>query len=155
METANKKASIRWRGYPEGSMSLIHNDPFQRNPLSLVVVEMRMIWSHIHQKVLVLSAILFANAVVRVESACRRKPLEPMRERYASGLALVRYVQLNRQCSEMASYQRLATFVKKHVLVTDGSSPIECMEAYDHDRQRLLERVRDFLVQDPDAIDKI
>ncbi len=113
---------------------------------------MRMIWSNTLQKVLVLSVIVFASVVVRVESKRRRKALEHMRERYASGLALVRYVQLNRQCSEVASYQRLATFVKKHVPV-DGSSSIECILA--HDRQRLLERAQGLLVQDPDAIDKI
>jgi hypothetical protein len=152
MEAANKKAGIRWRGCPERSISLIHNDPLQRKLLSLVVVEMRMIWSNTLQKVLVLSVIVFASVVVRVESVGRRKALEPMRERYASGLALVRYVQLHRQCSEVASYQRLATFVKKHVPV-DGSSSIECMVA--HDRQRLLERAQGLLVQDPDAIDKI
>jgi hypothetical protein len=134
-------------------MSLIHNDPLQwRRLFSLVVVEMRMICSNTLQKVLVLSVIVFASVGVRVESVRRRKALEPMRERYASGLALVRYVQLNRQCSEVVSYQRLATFVKKHVPV-DGSNSIECMIA--HDRQRLLERAQGLLVQDPDAIDKI
>ncbi|HYL44489.1 MAG TPA: hypothetical protein VEU97_13985 [Ktedonobacteraceae bacterium] len=136
-------------------MSLIHNDLLQRRLLFLVVVEMRMIWlKNTLQKVLVLSVIVFANIVVRVESVRRRKALEPTRERYASGLALVRYVQLHRQCSEVASYQRLATFVKKHVPV-DGSCSIECMEAYDHNKQRLLERAQNLLVQDPDAIDKI
>ena len=133
-------------------MSLIPNNPLQRKLLSLRVVEMRMIWSNILQKVLVLSMIVFASFDVRVESKRQRKALEHMRESYDSGRALVRYVQLNRQCSEVASYQRLATFVKKHVPI-DGSSSIECMIA--HDRQRLLERAQGLLVQDPDAIDKI
>jgi hypothetical protein len=152
VEATNKKAGIRRRRCLERSMSLILNDPLQRKLLSLRVVEMRMIWSNTLQKVLVLSVIVFASVVVRVESKRRRKALEHMRERYASGLALVRYVQLNRQCSEVASYQRLATFVKKHVPV-DGSSSIECILA--RDRQRLLERAQGLLVQDPDAIDKI
>jgi hypothetical protein len=133
-------------------MGLIPNDPLQWNLLSLRVVEMRMIWLNTLQKVLILSVIVFASVAVRVESKRRRKALEHIQERYASGLALVRYVQLNRQCSEVASYQRLATFVKKHVPV-DGSSSIECMLT--HDRQLLVERAQDLLVQDPDAIDKI
>jgi hypothetical protein len=152
VETTNKKAGIFSGGCLERSMTLIPNDLLQRKLLSLRVVEMRMIWSNILQKVLVLSVIVFASAVVRVESKRQRKALERVRERYASGRALVRYVQLNRQCSEVASYQRLATFVKKHVPI-DGSSSIECMLA--HDRQRLLERAQGLLVQDPDAIDKI
>ncbi len=69
-----------------------------------------------------------------------------------SGLALVRYVQLNRQCSEAVAYQRLATFVKKYV-PSDGPGSIERMAA--HDRQSLLEIAQGLVVHDPDEIDKI
>src|SRR6266851_3120556 len=131
----NKQAGICRRRCLERSLSLIANDPLQRKLLSLRVVKISMIWSHTLQNVLVLSVMVFARMVVRVESIRRRNALEPMRASYASGLALVRYVQLHRQCSEGASYQRLATFVKTHV-PGDGARSMECMRA--QDRQRLL-----------------
>jgi Tfp pilus assembly protein PilV len=102
--------------------------------------------------VLVLVVMVVALVVLRAESGHRRKALEHRRERDASGLALVRYIQLNRQCSEEEAYQRLATFVKQHVLF-DDSSPIERMVA--HDRQSLLVLAQGLLVHDPAAIDKI
>jgi hypothetical protein len=120
-------------------MSQIPNDYLQQHAFSLTV--------------LVLIVIVVALVVVvRVKSVQRRKALEHMSTRYASGLALIRYVQLSRQCSEVVAFQRLATFVKNHVPV-DDSSFIERMVA--HDRQRLLERAQSFLVEDPDAIDKM
>jgi predicted small secreted protein len=106
--------------------------------------------------VLVCIVIIVALVVLSVKSAQQRKALEQIREqireRYGSGLALVRYVQLNRQCSEEVAYQRLATFVKHHEPFDDHSS-IDRMVA--HDRQGLLEKARRLLVDDPDAIDKI
>ena len=102
--------------------------------------------------VLVLMVIVVAVVVLRAKRGHRRKALEHRRERDAAGLALVRYIQLNRQCSEEAAYQRLATFVKKHVLFDDSSS-IERMVA--HDRQSLLAIAQGLIVQDPNAIDKI
>jgi hypothetical protein len=75
-----------------------------------------------------------------------------LRERYVSGLALVRYVQLNRQCSEVVAYQRLATFVKNRV-PSDCPGLIKRMVAYD--RQSLLEIAQGLVVHDPDGIDKI
>jgi Tfp pilus assembly protein PilV len=101
---------------------------------------------------LVLLVLVVALLGLRVKSGHRRKALEHRRERHASGRALVRYVQLNRQCSEVAAYQRLATFVKQHV-PSDDSSSIARMVA--HDRQNLLKITQSFLVHDPDAIDKI
>jgi hypothetical protein len=170
------KLGILSGGCPERSMGLIPNDYPQQNIFFVVVVEMRTIWPNTLQNgisfptrppaiilsglsfsfrplpvaALVLIVIVVALVVVRVKSVHWRKALEHQRERYASGLALVRYVQLNRQCSEIVAYQRLATFVKKHV-PADGS--IERMVAYD--RQCLLERAQGLLVQDPGAIDKI
>lgn len=102
--------------------------------------------------VLVLIVMVVVLVVRRARCVQRRKALEHRRERDAAGLALVRYIQLNRQCSEEAAYQRLATFVKQHVLF-DGSSSIERMVA--HDRQSLLVLTQGLLVHDPHAIDKI
>lgn len=83
----------------------------------------------------------------------RRKALQELLERYRqSGEALVRYVMLNRQCSEEAAYQRLALFVKNHVPVTEYSS-IDAMLATD--RQRLIDSVHNILARDPNEIDKI
>ncbi len=102
--------------------------------------------------VLVLMVIVVALVAGRAKRVQRRKALEHRRERDVSGRALVYYIQLNRQCSEEAAYQRLATFVKQHVLFDDSSS-IERMVA--HDRQSLLVLAQGLLVHDPDAIDKI
>ena len=71
---------------------------------------------------------------------------------HQSRQALVRYVMLNRQCSEAIAYQRLASFVKQH-LSSDDASSIERMAA--HNRQRLLQLAKGLLVLDPNAIDKI
>jgi len=72
--------------------------------------------------VLVLIVMVVALVIRRAKRVQRRKTLEQRRERNSAGLALVRYIQLNRQCSEEAAYQRLATFVEKHVLFDDSSS---------------------------------
>src|SRR6266566_909656 len=96
--------------------------------------------------------IVVALIVRRVEDVHGRKVREQRREREARGRALVRYVQLHRQCSEAVAYQRLATFVKQHV-PGDDSSSIGCMAA--HERQSLLEIAQHLLVRDPDAIDKM
>jgi hypothetical protein len=102
--------------------------------------------------ILLLVVIGIVIGVRRVRRMQRRRTLERLLERYYSGLALVRYVMLNRQCSEEVAYQRLASFVKKHVPLEDQSS-IESMLA--HDRQSLLEYARNILVHDPDKIDEI
>ena len=101
----------------------------------------------------VLILILIMIFLSRARRLHRRKALEQLLERYRqSREALVRYVMLNRQCSEEAAYRRLATFVKKHVPLDDHSS-IDRMLAYD--RQRLLDRTHNILMRDPDEIDKI
>ncbi len=69
--------------------------------------------------VLVLIVMLVALVIRRAKRVQRRKALEQRRERDSAGLALVRYIQLNRQCSEKAAYERLAAFVKKQVLFDD------------------------------------
>jgi hypothetical protein len=102
--------------------------------------------------VLVLFVIGAALAVCRVKSVQQRKTLEPRRERGAAGCALIRYVQLNRQCSEAIAYQRLASFVNQHFSSDDARS-IERMAA--HNRQRLVQLAQGLLVLDPNAIDKI
>jgi hypothetical protein len=81
-----------------------------------------------------------------------RQTLEPIREKYRSRQALVRYIQLRYQTSEEAAYQRLAAFVKARVL-PDQQSSIDHMVIYD--RQKLLELAQRFLMHDPDDIDKI
>jgi Tfp pilus assembly protein PilV len=102
--------------------------------------------------VLVLFMIGVALAVCRVKSVQQRKALEQRRKRGVAGRALIRYVQLNRQCSEAIAYQRLGSFVKQH-LSSDDASSIVWMAA--HNRQRLLQLVQGLLVLDPNAIDKI
>jgi glucan phosphoethanolaminetransferase (alkaline phosphatase superfamily) len=103
--------------------------------------------------VLVAAVIVIALIVTRIKSAQRRKALEQLIEMYRqSGLALVRYVMLNRQCSEEVAYQRIAAFVKSYVPFDEHSS-IDRMLA--HDRQSLVERALSILVYDQDAIDKI
>lgn len=102
--------------------------------------------------VLLLVVIGITIWVRRARSRQRRRALEQILARYYSGLALVRYVMLNRHCSEEAAYQRLATFVKQQMPLDDQSS-IDRMLAYD--RQSLLERARSILVHDPDEIDEI
>ena len=101
-----------------------------------------------------IAALLFIVIIVlKVRYAQRRKALEQILERaYQSGQALVRYVMLNRQCSEEVAYQRLAAFVKKHVPFNDQSY-VDRMLA--QDRQSLLDSARNLLVQDPNEIDKI
>src|SRR5437763_1705931 len=70
--------------------------------------------------VLLLAVIVLANVVSKIRRAQWRKALEQILERYhQAGIALVRYVMLNRQCSEEVAYQRIATFVKKRVPLDD------------------------------------
>lgn len=90
--------------------------------------------------------------VASAGSSLRREALEQSREREDAGQALVRYVQLNKQCSEEAAYQRIASFVKKHVPLDDHSF-IERMLA--HERQSLVALVQELIVHDPDEIDEI
>ena len=97
--------------------------------------------------------ILVVIVVLKVRSVQRRKALKQILESYhESEQALVRYIMLNRQCSEEVAYQRLATFVKKHVPLDDHNY-IDRMLA--HDRQSLLDNARNILVHDPDEIDKV
>ena len=98
------------------------------------------------------SEAVVARVAVKVERVQRRKVLEHKREAYGSGRALVRYIQLNRQCSETAAYQRIAIFIKQHMPFDDPSS-IERMVAYD--RPGLLAIAQRLLVHDSDAIDKM
>lgn len=102
--------------------------------------------------VFVLMVIVIAVVVRRVEDVHGRKMLKQRRERDACGRALVRYIQLHRQCSEAVAYQRLATFVKQHV-PGDDSGSIGCMAV--HERQSLLKMAQRLLVRDPDAINKM
>ena len=103
--------------------------------------------------VLLVVVIVIAIVVARLRSAQRRKALDQILERYRqSGQALVRYVMLNRQCTEEVAYQRIARFVKKHVPL-DQHSSIDRMLAFD--KQSLLDRTLSILVHDPDEIDKI
>ena len=100
----------------------------------------------------VLVMMVAALVVAQARSAGRRRALELLRKRDLSGQALVRYVQLNRQCSEEAAYQRLATFVKKHVPLDDHGY-VESMLV--HERPSLLEQAQSIVMHDPDELDKI
>ena len=100
-----------------------------------------------------LVVIVVALLVAKVRYTQQRKALAQLLERYhQSGQALVRYVMLNRQCSEEGAYQHLARFVKKHVPLDEQSS-IERMLALE--RPSLIDRTQSILVHDPDEIDKI
>lgn len=103
--------------------------------------------------VLIVVLIIIAITVLKTKSAWRRKALEEILERYyQSKQALLRYVMLNRQCSEEAAYQRIAKFVKQHV-PPDDYSRVDRMLAYG--RQYLLDNACNLIAHDPDAIDKI
>ncbi len=84
----------------------------------------------------IVAFILVMIVGLKVRSVQRRKALKQILER----------------CSEEVAYQRLATFVKKHVPLDDHNY-IDRMLA--HDRQSLLDSARNILVHDPDEIDKI
>ena len=103
--------------------------------------------------VLLVVVIVIIMVVLRLRSAQRRKALEQILEMYQqSEQALVRYVMLNHQCSEEVAYQRIATFVKKHVPLDEHSS-IDSMLA--SDRQNLIDRALSLLVDNPEEIDRI
>jgi len=97
--------------------------------------------------------IVVALRVPKIRYTQKRKALAQLLERYhQSGQALVRYVMINRQCSEEVAYQHLARFVKKHVPLDEQSS-IDRMLALE--RPSLIDRTQSILVHDPDEIDKI
>ena len=103
--------------------------------------------------VILCMVIVLAVVVPKIRSARRRKALERILEKYhRSGQALLKYVMLNRRCSEETAYQRLALFVKAHVPL-DDQSYIDSMLV--RDRQSLLDSARHILVYAPDEIDKI
>jgi hypothetical protein len=96
---------------------------------------------------------IIAIVAPKARNKRRRKALQQILEQYhQSGIALIRYIMLNRRCSEEVAYQRLAAFVKKHTSFDDFSD-IDRMLA--DDRQSLIDKAQQILVSDPDAIDKI
>ncbi len=102
---------------------------------------------------LLLLVIVGAIVVSRIRYAQQRKALERLLERYhQSDVALVRYVMLNRRCSEEVAYQLLATFVNKHVPLDDQIN-VDRMLA--QDRQRVQYFAHRLLARDPYEIDKI
>ena len=104
--------------------------------------------------VAILVGAIFCSLVIRnVRSQQRRKAIESLGEKLRqSELALVRYVMLNRQCSEEVAYQRLATFVKLHTPYDDHDFVSRLVV---DNRQRLLEKAQEILARAPDEIDKI
>lgn len=97
--------------------------------------------------------IVVALRIPKVRYTQQRKALAQLIERYHQcGQALVRYVMINRQCSEERAYQHLARFVKKHVPLDEHSS-IDRMLALDS--QSLIDRTQSILVHAPDELDKI
>lgn len=105
-----------------------------------------------HIAVLILIVIIAAPILLWVKEVQRRHVYEHIQTMDLSRIALLRYVQLHCQCSEEAAYQRIATFVKNHVLPEDRLY-IESMAR--HDRQGLLTYAQRILVQNPDEIDNI
>lgn len=101
--------------------------------------------------ILTMIALVIVLSKVRIKQ--RRKAIERILEaNRESKQALVRYVMLNRQCSEDAAYHRLAIFIKKHIPLDDFSS-IDRMLVYD--KQKLLDTAQTILLDDPNEIDKI
>jgi hypothetical protein len=90
--------------------------------------------------------------IPRIRYRRQRRTLEQLLEGYQADLALVRYVMLNRRCSEEAAYQRIAIFIKQHVPL-DDQSYVDKMLA--RDRQSLLEKTRGILLDDSNGIEKI
>ena len=99
--------------------------------------------------IIVLIAVVFIKQRQHARRQAFRKLLEQHQQ---SGLALVRYVMLNRQCSEEKAYQLIASFVKRHVPAEDSNS-IDWL--LDMDRQGLLHKVSGILASHPNDIDKI
>lgn len=102
---------------------------------------------------IIILALLAVGIITLGRNMRRRKALEQLLERYQqSREALLRYVMLNRQCSEESAYKRLAVFMKSHAPI-DEYSTIDMMLA--SNRQRLIDMVQDILASDPNEIDKI
>ena len=97
-------------------------------------------------------ALIVIGLVKRRQRASRQAFRQLLEGHQQSGLALVRYVMLNRQCSEEKAYRLIATFVKAHVPAADRNS-IDWLLAYD--REGLLEKAGTILVNHPNEIDKI
>lgn len=102
---------------------------------------------------IIILALLAVGIITLGRNMRRRKALEQLLERYQqSREALLRYVMLNRQCSEESAYKRLAVFMKSHAPI-DEYSTIDMMLA--SNRHRLIDMVQDILASDPNEIDKI
>lgn len=102
---------------------------------------------------LLLIVMVGAVVILKIRYAQRRKALEQLLEKYhQSDLALVRYVMLNRCCSEEVAYQRLAIFIKSHIPLDDHSYVDEMLA---ENRQRLLDITHRILVYDEHEIEKI
>lgn len=103
--------------------------------------------------IVILTGIVAALVVSRLRYIERRKALEQIIETHKqSGPSLVRYVMLNHQCSEERAYQRIKTFVKKHVPLYEHVS-IDSMFA--QDRQYVVDMALGILFHTPDEIDNI
>lgn len=102
---------------------------------------------------MIFAGIVTALVVSKLKYVERRKALEQIIETYKqSGPSLIRYVMLNRQCSEERAYQRLKTFVKNHVPFYEHGS-IDSMFA--QDRQYVVDMALGILCHCPDEIDNI
>lgn len=102
---------------------------------------------------LLLIVLVGALVIPKIRYTQRRKALEQILERYhQSDLALVRYIMLNRCCSEEAAYRRITIFIKSHIPLDDHSYVDEMLA---EDRQRLLDITHRILAYDTHEIDKI
>lgn len=103
-------------------------------------------------KGLILAVIIAVLVIYRERHIQRELALEHRHGRAEAGLALVRYVQLRRLCSEEAAYQRIAAFVRNYTPLNEHPM---IDRFFADDRQGLLELAQDILRQEPDEIDEI
>lgn len=102
---------------------------------------------------LLVFALIFAAILVsKIRYRRQRKTLERLLGGYQADLALVRYVMLNRQCSEEVAYRRIATFIKEHVPLDDQSYVDEMLA---RNKQSLLEKAHEILLNNSSELEKI
>jgi hypothetical protein len=101
---------------------------------------------------LALTVMVALLLIYRTRRIQRELALEQAHEKEQAGLALVRYVQMQRNASEEVGYKRIADFVKSHTAL--GEHPfIDYLLA--NNRSGLLALAQSILASHPDEIDEI